>query len=74
MTTTHKFSLLQEQFIMAYGGLRGAVGFSLVISIKQAVVPSADMLVSTTLIVVMFTIGLQGRKLLSCVQSQKFSQ
>ena len=51
---------LQEQFIMAYGGLRGAVGFSLVISIQRDIVPSADMLVSTTLIVVMFTIWLQG--------------
>ena len=51
---------LQEQFIMAYGGLRGAVGFSLVISLQRQIVPSADMLVSTTLIVVMFTIWLQG--------------
>jgi len=51
---------LKEQFIMAYGGLRGAVGFSLVISIQRAVIPSLDMLISTTLIVVMFTIWLQG--------------
>jgi NhaP-type Na+/H+ or K+/H+ antiporter len=28
---------LQEQFIMAYGGLRGAVGFSLVEMIRQEV-------------------------------------
>ena len=51
---------LQEQMIMAYGGLRGAVGFSLVISIQGAIVPAADMLVSTTLIVVLFTVFLQG--------------
>ena len=51
---------IQEQFIMAYGGLRGAVGFSLVIGIQRQIIPSADMLVSTTLIVVMFTIWLQG--------------
>jgi hypothetical protein len=26
---------MQEQFIMAYGGLRGAVGYSLVLSIDK---------------------------------------
>ena len=49
---------LQEQFIMAYGGLRGAVGFSLVKMVKCTVEPR-NMFITTTLIVVMFTIFLQ---------------
>ena len=53
---------LKEQFIMAYGGLRGAVGFSL------AVVLSKDewyreLFVSTALVMVFFTVFLQGENL-----------
>jgi len=51
---------LQEQFIMAYGGLRGGVGFSLVNKINKAVIPSANIFGTTTLMVVMATIWLQG--------------
>lgn len=51
---------LQEQFIMAYGGLRGAVGFSLVEMINKEVIPPKQMFVTTTLAVVMFTIFIQG--------------
>jgi len=51
---------LQSQFIMAYGGLRGAVGFSLVINIDKMIVPAAPIFVTTTLIIVMCTIGIQG--------------
>ena len=43
---------------MAYGGLRGAVGFSLVKMVKCTVKPR-NMFITTTLIVVMFTIFLQ---------------
>ena len=43
---------------MAYGGLRGAVGFSLVKMVKCTVQPR-NMFITTTLIVVMFTIFLQ---------------
>ena len=50
---------LQEQFIMAYGGLRGAVGFSLVEMISENDVPPRQMFVTTTLAVVMFTIFFQ---------------
>jgi len=51
-----------EMFVMAYGGLRGAVGFSLVITIAKDEVgePVFDMLVTTTLVVVMQTVFLQG--------------
>ena len=55
---------LQEQFIMAYGGLRGGVGFSLVKMIKKEVIPVADMFVTTVLMVVMSTVWIQGFKIL----------
>ena len=50
----------KEQFIMAYGGLRGAVGFSLVSMVKQEHVPAAQMFLTTTLAVIIFTVFLQG--------------
>ena len=52
---------LQEQFIMAYGGLRGAVGFSLVEMISREDVPSfiRRLFVTTTLTIVTFTIFFQ---------------
>jgi len=49
-----------EQFIMAYGGLRGAVGFSLVSMVSSGAVPAARMFLTTTLAVVMFTVFAQG--------------
>ncbi|XP_071744820.1 LOW QUALITY PROTEIN: Na(+)/H(+) exchanger beta-like [Lepeophtheirus salmonis] len=50
---------LKEQFIMAYGGLRGAVGFSLaaLISDNKKI---KDMVVTTTIIVIFFTVFVQG--------------
>ena len=52
---------LQEQFIMAYGGLRGAVGFSLVEMISKNDVSDGTrrLFVTTTLVVVTFTIFFQ---------------
>ena len=52
---------LQEQFIMAYGGLRGAVGFSLVKMISENDVDDGTrrLFVTTTLVVVTFTIFFQ---------------
>ena len=49
---------LQEQFIMAYGGLRGAVGYSLVELINEQL-PPRNMFVTTTIVIVMFTIFVQ---------------
>merc|ERR550517_132312 len=45
---------------MAYGGLRGGVGFSLVKMVEREVVPTAHMFVTTVLVVVMATVWLQG--------------
>ena len=53
------FCIVQEQFIMAYGGLRGAVGFSLVMMIDKTSVPSAGIFVTTTLAVVISTVFIQ---------------
>ena len=56
---------VQEQFITAYGGLRGAVGFSLVEMIDSSIVPPKQMFVTTTLAVVMFTVFFQVSKFLN---------
>ena len=53
---------LREQFIMAYGGLRGGVGFSLVKSISKQVLPMADTFVTTVLMLVMATVWIQGEE------------
>ena len=49
----------KEQFIMAYGGLRGAVGFSLV-TILPKENPLKDMFLTTTLVMIFFTVFIQG--------------
>ena len=48
----------QEQFIMAYGGLRGAVGFSLVELIDKEF-KVKNMFITATLVITMFTIFIQ---------------
>ncbi|XP_076336569.1 putative Na(+)/H(+) antiporter nhx-9 isoform X2 [Tachypleus tridentatus] len=49
-----------EQFIMAYGGLRGAVAFALVLVVSEDRIPSKKMMVTTIIAVVYFTVFLQG--------------
>lgn len=51
---------LEEQFIMAYGGLRGAVAFSLVIMLSTCKFVNYEMFVTTTLVIVLFTVFIQG--------------
>ncbi|XP_033638201.1 sodium/hydrogen exchanger 1-like [Asterias rubens] len=50
----------EEQFIMSYGGLRGAVAFSLVATLTVGDVPVRNVLVTTTLVVILFTVFIQG--------------
>lgn len=45
---------------MAYGGLRGAVAFSLVTMLDDDVVNSQPIFLTTTLIVILFTVFIQG--------------
>jgi len=50
---------IQEQFIMAYGGLRGAIAFSMVEMLGPDTVGPREMFVTTTLVVVIFTVFIQ---------------
>lgn len=50
---------VQEQFLMAYGGLRGAVSFSLVEMLESDAIRPRQMFVTTTLIVILFTVFVQ---------------
>ncbi|XP_042226064.1 probable Na(+)/H(+) antiporter nhx-9 isoform X3 [Homarus americanus] len=64
---------LEEQFIAAYGGLRGAVAFSLVNMLDKSLAPRR-IFVTTTLIVILFTIFIQGmtiKPLVNLLQIQK---
>ncbi|XP_064615357.1 probable Na(+)/H(+) antiporter nhx-9 isoform X2 [Liolophura sinensis] len=51
---------LQEQFIISYGGLRGAVAFSLVGLLQPGEVQNRNMFVTATLAVIIFTVFVQG--------------
>jgi len=55
----HKLGAV-DQFVMMYGGLRGAVAFALVLLIDPHVVPHAHMFVTTTIAVVYWTVFVQG--------------
>ena len=50
----------KEQFILSYGGLRGAVGFSLVEILDEKTNPYKNLFVTTTLFMIGFTVFLQG--------------
>lgn len=49
-----------DQFVMSYGGLRGAVAFALALLIKQHRVEAQPMFVTTTIAVIYFTVFVQG--------------
>jgi len=54
-----------DQFVMSYGGLRGAVSFALALLIQNDAVEDEDirrMFVTTTIAVVFFTVFLQVPK------------
>ncbi len=55
---------------MSYGGLRGAVGFSLVKLIDKSIVPSAGIFVTATLAVIMSTVFIQVKQQISNVNFQ----
>ncbi|CRL03979.1 CLUMA_CG017099, isoform B [Clunio marinus] len=55
----HKLSKV-DQFVMSYGGLRGAVAFALVLLIDPATVKLQPLFVTTTICVIYFTVFLQG--------------
>ncbi|KAJ1374107.1 hypothetical protein KIN20_036710 [Parelaphostrongylus tenuis] len=51
---------LMDQVIMGYGGLRGAICYGLVMTLDKDAIPAKDMLVSTTVVVIVVTVFCQG--------------
>ncbi|XP_068695685.1 Na(+)/H(+) exchanger beta-like [Montipora foliosa] len=49
-----------DQFIMSYGGIRGAVSFSLAVLLSSEHFPLREMFVTTTIAIVLFTVFFQG--------------
>lgn len=49
-----------DQFIMSYGGIRGAVSFSLAVLLDEHHFPQKNMFVTTTIVIVLFTVFFQG--------------
>ncbi|KAI6238741.1 Sodium/hydrogen exchanger [Aphelenchoides fujianensis] len=50
---------MRDQFVLAYGGLRGAIDFGLLSSVSDSV-RAKEMFSTTTIIVICFTVFLQG--------------
>ncbi len=63
----------REQFIMAYGGLRGAVGFSLVTILPESE-PYKKIFLTTTLVMIFFTVFVQGGTIKLLVSMLKISR
>uniref|UniRef100_A0A8C8WI86 Sodium/hydrogen exchanger n=1 Tax=Panthera leo TaxID=9689 RepID=A0A8C8WI86_PANLE len=57
-----------DQVVMSYGGLRGAVAFALVVLLDEQKVKERNLFVSTTIIVVFFTVVFQGLTIKPLVQ------
>ncbi|KAH0627102.1 hypothetical protein JD844_002507 [Phrynosoma platyrhinos] len=57
-----------DQVVMSYGGLRGAVAFALVVLLDGNKVKDRNLFVSTTIIVVFFTVIVQGLTIKPLVQ------
>ncbi|XP_052866814.1 sodium/hydrogen exchanger 3 [Anopheles cruzii] len=55
----HKLTKV-DQFVMSYGGLRGAVAFALVLLVDVHHIPLQPMFLTTTIAVIYFTVFLQG--------------
>lgn len=51
---------LQEQLVMAYGGLRGAIAFSLSILLDKNQIKYSSIFISSTLFIILFTVFVLG--------------
>uniref|UniRef100_A0A672RKP9 Sodium/hydrogen exchanger n=1 Tax=Sinocyclocheilus grahami TaxID=75366 RepID=A0A672RKP9_SINGR len=59
---------IMDQFVMGYGGLRGAVAYGLAAILDEKKIPEKNLMLGTTLIVVYFTVILQGISMKPLVQ------
>ncbi|XP_072477832.1 sodium/hydrogen exchanger 2 isoform X2 [Notamacropus eugenii] len=50
----------KDQFIIAYGGLRGAICFALVFLLPAAVFPRKKLFITAAIVVIFFTVFIQG--------------
>uniref|UniRef100_A0A4X2LSX1 Sodium/hydrogen exchanger n=1 Tax=Vombatus ursinus TaxID=29139 RepID=A0A4X2LSX1_VOMUR len=68
----NKYRMVQleiiDQVVMSYGGLRGAVAYALVVLLDENKVKEKNLFVSTTIIVVFFTVIFQGLTIKPLVQ------
>ncbi|XP_069747194.1 sodium/hydrogen exchanger 2-like isoform X2 [Narcine bancroftii] len=67
----------KDQFIIAYGGLRGAICFSLVFLLPSHVFPRKNLFITSTIVVIFFTVFIQGmtiRPLVSFLEVKKSSK
>lgn len=55
----------KDQFIIAYGGLRGAICFALVFLLPAAVFPRKKLFITAAIVVIFFTVFILVSKLLS---------
>ncbi|CAJ0584229.1 unnamed protein product, partial [Mesorhabditis spiculigera] len=55
-----------DQVVLAYGGLRGAIAFGLTVSMPA--LPAKDLFVTTTIVVIYFTVFLQGSTMKTLVR------
>jgi sodium/hydrogen exchanger-like protein 3 len=60
-----------DQFIMAYGGLRGAIAFALVVLLDKDLFPHRRMFITTTVLVIYFTNLAMGTTIKPLVQFLK---
>ncbi|OZC09175.1 sodium/hydrogen exchanger 3 family protein [Onchocerca flexuosa] len=65
---------LVDQFIMSYGGIRGAVCYGLVMSLDPSAVKAKNMFASCTVIVILFTVFVQGGTIKRLVQLLEVKQ
>uniref|UniRef100_A0A915A499 Sodium/hydrogen exchanger n=1 Tax=Parascaris univalens TaxID=6257 RepID=A0A915A499_PARUN len=63
-----------DQFIMSYGGIRGAVCYGLVMSLNGQVVSAKNMFASCTIMVILFTVFVQGATIKWLVKLLKVKQ
>ncbi|VDN01036.1 unnamed protein product [Thelazia callipaeda] len=65
---------LVDQFIMSYGGIRGAVCYGLVMSLDASAVKAKNMFASCTVVVILFTVFIQGGTIKKLVKLLKVKQ